>query len=287
MITESEMKRRRGVVILNWRENCDKNIAITVLAKQCKVTPETYRKYLREVGINPVGRIFTYKCDRGYFKEIDTEEKAYWLGFLYADGSVSINSGVSYIMSLTIAIKDSEHLFKFKKALNCNIPERSVTAVNPYNIEDIRDLVRLDISSKEMCNDLICHGCVPSKSLIKEFPIGVPKLLFRHFLRGYFDGNGFITETDKTPLQLGFTSSLPFINHLEEHLKSTLGIKKFTKTIYQSKNHLEWSTLRKAGIDALNILNYLYEDSTIYLNRKYNKWVMSTINLGKTKKANS
>ena len=77
---------------------------------------------------------------------------------------------------------------------------------------------------KKIFDDLISHGCCQNKSLIKSAPIGIPNELMRHFIRGYFDGNGSIAysynrKVDKSYLKIAITTgSLDFANWLSTTL---------------------------------------------------------------------
>ena len=110
-------------------------------------------------------------------------------------------------------------------------------------------------------------GCVPQKSLIIKFPSYdiVPKELIRHFIRGYFDGDGSISCTDKTH-SLCVLGTLDMI----EHICYESGI---PRKIYISKspNNSTYRILLDDKRDSLIFLHYLYDDCEIYLDRKYNK----------------
>ena len=276
MLTKDEMIKRRSVVINNWKDFGDKNYPITELAKQCKVTPETYRKYLREIGIEPVGQVFKYRCKRDFFKVIDTEEKAYWLGFIFADGNVSIQEKHAYILSLGLSIRDEPHLKLFKLALDTDIKiyHKKHTDPNNHSNKDAFESCRIDISSKELCRDLIDKGCIPAKSLKKKLPAysKVPKHLYRHFLRGYFDGNGSISISNKGYITVTLASSVALIEGLIILLQKELGIR--PKKIYHPKKATNdsWGIWKCVTFEATLLLKYLYHDASIYLNRKYAKY---------------
>lgn len=124
-----------------------------------------------------------YTHNTNAFKSIETEEQAYWLGFLYADGYIGLERGS---VDLTIAEKDMEHLEKFRDFISPSKPLKR-RIINKQYIA-----YRCDVSSREIVNDLISKGCFPNKSLSLEFPTEeqVPKHLVHHFIRGYFDGDG-------------------------------------------------------------------------------------------------
>jgi intein/homing endonuclease len=140
--------------------------------------------------------MYIYKHDREYFKVIDTPEKAYWLGFIFADGSLykrDNNRGwKGYNFELSLKNADREHLVKLAKAIDCNVPikTRSSTLKKYGTFYSSRLMFFCD----EFARNLINCGCTVNKSLTLEFPSEriLPKLLYSHFIRGYFDGDGCI-----------------------------------------------------------------------------------------------
>ena len=190
------------------------------------------------------------------FETIDTEEKAYWLGFLYADGSVGSTDNR---IELGLAEKDLRHIEKFRDFIGIQnkISYRASTKSYRYAFRSI--------SCKA---DLIKQGCVPKKSLILNFPTEyqVPKNFVKDFIRGYFDGDGWFTNTENC-FQAGIIGTEDFI-------------KGFLNTVeLENKNNKKIFTVhREDGVkryvfgayeDVLNFLNWIYKDATIYLDRKY------------------
>lgn len=201
-----------------------------------------------------------------YFHVIDTEEKAYWLGFLYADGCVFISNHHSYSLILELSSVDKEHIQKFKTAI------ASDTLIKETQ-RDNRHISRLCIGNKELVCDLISHGCVPKKTLILDFPTIISQNLIRHFIRGYFDGDGCLSvksyyhkQRKKDYLSyswfiLGTRDLLSgMINYLPIKL-DIVSVGKICRIRTQSLNNIKI------------ILDYLYKDATIYLQRKYDKYI--------------
>ena len=193
------------------------------------------------------------------FEIIDTEEKAYWLGFLYADGSVSSTDNR---IELGLAEKDLNHIEKFKEFIGVpnKISYRPQTKSYRYSFKSI--------PCKE---DLIKQGCVPKKSLILKFPTEqqVPNYLIKHFIRGYFDGDGWFSNTPSC-FQVGIIGT-------EDFIKGFLNIIEI-----QNKNNKIFTVHREDGAkryvfgglnDVTNFLNWIYKDATIYLDRKYNHYL--------------
>ena len=200
--------------------------------------------------------------DDTIFEKINTEEKAYWLGFLYADGNVYYKEErVTYRIELGLAEKDLNHLEKFKKFLNCT---------NEIKYREKTKSYRLMIASKKMCNDLINLGCVPKKSLILTFPNEnqVPNHLINHFIRGYFDGDGCIgLNSRSTSPKISVLGTLEFISEIKN---------RFQNSVISPKDK-RWKNntfdLRFNVQPGINFLYTLYNNSNIFLKRKYDRYI--------------
>ena len=219
-----------------------------------------------------------YKSNRGkyfvnqdYFEKIDNEWKAYWLGFLYADGCVCDKNGkgkTKNMLSLSLSELDSDHVRKFAKSLQTDSPVH----IQQTNYKD-KKCAKLDVNNQKLCKDLIELGCVTRKSLILTFPTEeqVPDYLIRHFIRGYFDGDGCIyVNKEKRDVRINFTGTLEFLIKLQEILVKECGFR-FIK-IQQKKNNKAYS-LQYAHLRAIeNFYRYLYKDCNIVLDRKFEKF---------------
>lgn len=220
-----------------------------------------YKKIKDEFNIKKaVKRNKKYICNENFFENIDTEEKAYWLGFMYADGCIQ-RTKECYSVKIDLTKNDKEHIEKFKKSLCSN-----------HIIYDYDNYSRLIIISKKMYYDLISKGCVPNKSLILKFPTKeqVPRNLLRHFIRGYFDGDGTINiinryKTKQARFQL--LGTYDFLKGICDFLYQYVKVININKTrnIYV----IQISGNKKSKI----IFDLLYTNSTVYLNRKHNKYL--------------
>lgn len=217
-----------------------------------------------------------YSCNENYFEIIDTEQKAYWLGFMYADGWVSFKKGYNNkSMGLTLSSCDIEHLYKFKDALEYNGNIHTYVPDKEKFIYNTKNYSRLLIKNDKIVDDLIDKGCFPLKTNILIFPTEkqVPKIFLNHFIRGYNDGDGsiivFINKKNQLCGKVAVTGTLELIKGIQkyfniEHLKLSKRFKEST-----SNN----CTLDIGGIpQVLRICSLLYENSTVYLDRKYEKY---------------
>lgn len=94
-----------------------------------------------------------YTNDSYVFDKIDTEEKAYWLGFLYADGCI-IDTYNNLKLSLALSIKDIEHLRKFQRFLKTNNP------IHTYRCNHNNYYCRLSVIDSYLCNQLISKNVI-------------------------------------------------------------------------------------------------------------------------------
>lgn len=202
-----------------------------------------------------------YFLNDDFFHVIDTEEKAYWLGFMYADGYIT---SLYNRIAITIARSDKDHLEKFKKAVSFtgNICDYKATGFN----DDETDCSRLIMSSDKMKSDLIRCGCVENKTFIIKFPSNdiVPDNLIWHFIRGYFDGDGSVFNSQNRVI-IAICGNKEFLQGINTIFPAKEIQKKCKSNIYSYKIYKR--------SDVINFLNLIYKDATIYLDRKYCKYI--------------
>lgn len=207
-----------------------------------------------------------YTCNEDYFAVIDTEEKAYWLGFLAADGFVNTSKGR---WGVTLALRDKQHLEKLREHLEGTHP------VNEFAVNKAKGYysARLHVCNEKMKNDLVAKGIVEKKTDKMTFPTEeqVPKHLIRHYMRGYFDGDGsiyFDAGHKRWRLQLLGT---------EEFLQGWLNeVGLPTQTIHDEKRSKCVKYINIASIDSLNrVLRFLYDDCSVSLDRKYERYKLA------------
>ena len=203
-----------------------------------------------------------YHFEYSFFNVIDTEEKAYWLGFLYADGYVS-----KYGVELALSAQDRDHLVKFADAIKADNSLIKLKAnTNSY---------RIQVHSKEMVEALQDHGCYKAKSLTLQFPTEeqVPITLIHHFMRGYFDGDGTIYHNSYGYGIVEIVGTKDFLDRYETILIQNCRRKTLTKRGKQSKIHDHIQSIRYGGNQrVLDIYRFLYKDSTVFLTRKKKKF---------------
>jgi len=180
-------------------------------------------------------------------------EMAYFLGWLYSDGNVSKEFRN---FSLHIGLKDSYILEIFKKYLRSNHP-----------IKIYKNSATLTIYSRIMCEKLKNLGCTPKKSLHLEFP-KVPRDYLRHFIRGFFDGDGSIHFNKPNTIKISFLGTKPFLKSLQKLLNLELDVESHKLTYFHKIYRCHYY-----GDDARKICFWMYKNSKdICLKRKKDRF---------------
>lgn len=229
-----------------------KNYSLSEIGKIVGSDRQAIWKRMKEWGF----QFHEIKFDHRFFREINTEHKAYWLGYMMADGCVTLTQS----NRVEICSKDKEHLLKWHKAL-----------LSSHNVHILRNkdgvYWKSTHVSKEMVGDLSKHGVSPRKSLTLEFPDTVPDYLMNHFFRGYFDGDftiGIDNERGRTPyLIFHMIGTKDFITKSRDYFKLSNMVQK-RGNIYRVQT--------SGNIKVRKIMDWLYKDATIYLNRKKEKY---------------
>ncbi|QPK59962.1 hypothetical protein G7L40_20610 [Paenibacillus polymyxa] len=220
-----------------------------------------------------------YSFNKNYFDKIDSEDKAYWLGFIWCDGYVCsrVRNGICYYeFKLDLAEEDREHLEKLKISLEANYTIKKYKLKS--NFDNAQDVVRLYISNKyfagKLHND---YGLVANRHNTKKIVDKLPKHLIRHFIRGVLDADGsimcgYVCDRSKKRLKarVQFTTYEEICTIIANYFVE-VGI----------TNHTPKLSIRNEGRDGYcrglsycgneqvpKILNHLYDKSNTYLTRK-------------------
>jgi DNA-binding transcriptional regulator WhiA len=222
-------------------------------------------KILKEKGLSIRSKIDQaprkYKVDVDFFKNIDSQEKSYILGFLFADGNVRDKK----CFRISLKYSDIDVLRKIGRSLNYT----GGIKVGVNKSKGNWRYCHLEVSSKKMAVDLHSLGCIPAKTHLIRFP-SIKHELIRHFVRGYFDGDGGIYQHKNGHYIFQITSNKDFIADLQNILFREFGI---TFSIKRHKDKQSSSTIYLSDIKTLlKIYDWLYKDATIYLARKHLKF---------------
>ena len=242
----------------------NKGMSCQKIADALKCSESYINKMLRTKGITKRTNVeyrTKQQFQHDYFSKINTEDKAYWLGVLMADGCITVKKSGQKMIQLVV--KDEELPVAFIKAIQGNFKRKQ------YN-----DIYGVYLTSPQMFKDLNSHGCTLRKSLTLKFP-QLPDDLIHHFIRGYFDGDGSVyihhpknynnTDTLYTNCGVCIMGTFEFLNIIQTHIGGNL------KKEYRRESNT-WK-LTFSGRNKISVFyKYLYQDATTCLLRKRNKF---------------
>src|ERR1700722_2902584 len=165
-------------------------MSLTKIGKKLSIDRKALARLLKNNGVESrKGFSYARKFDLNehYFDVIDNEEKAYILGFIYADGNNLFRlNRISIHLSITDEeiLKKMSHIFYGEEVLKYHSRTNDKGKIFRY--------VYLQLFSKHMSQHLATLGVVEAKSHKIVFPEWLNKDLYRHFIRGLIDGDGWI-----------------------------------------------------------------------------------------------
>lgn len=254
------------LIRLALKEYLNENVTISFVSNKYGINRKSIERRLKDMNLKAKK---IKNCDETVFDNIDTEEKAYWLGFMYADGYVCTNS---FVIGFGLKLEDKDTVIKFTDFMKfkggCVIKES-----NKFNSKEKQGyMCETIITNEYLWNSLVKKGVVPHKSLILEFPkiewFKSKDLIF-HFIRGYCDGDGTLgvyPHNKKFPNKnlsetLAFVGTKVFLEGIQEFLGKG--------SLIQKPNCNENTyVLRYSGNSALSAAALLYNNASIYLPRK-------------------
>lgn len=199
-----------------------------------------------------------YKINENSLDEINNEEKAYFLGFFFADGHNSNRNDIC----ITIKDEDKYILKEFLKILESNHPIKS-KCIGRNKYSEFR------ITNKSLSNRLRELGINSNKTVGAKFPNYIEDNLIRHFIRGFMDGDGSI---DANNPRVQFIGTFNMMKSLQLIIESETGIKGVVKE--EDRSDKIYYFCIYGGKKCESFLDYLYSDSKIYLLRKFERYTL-------------
>lgn len=247
-------------------------MTVQQISKDYGISVTPIKRVLRNLNIKyrlPEETSRKYTMNHNYFDYIDSIDKAYFLGLLYADG---YNSEKRNAITLALVKKDRHILDIFAQYLN----------TNKLVIDSCRNTSNLTIYSKNISEKLAKLGCMQAKSFKIKFPRYLRKDLIRHFIRGYFDGDGCFSygiRKNKNSLKttsdsiINFTSTEDFCLYLKKYFQDNFHINSYLSCRHPN-NHNNNRTITISGNkQVIKIMEWMYKDTDLYLQRKHDKFI--------------
>ena len=265
MRTSGEIDEICKLALKEYLDTPEEARSLTKLGSKYNIKRQTLSERFKKWGYEIINQQNRCRLNDKVFDNLQSEEQFYWLGFMFADGNISKEGNR---IEMRLSIKDINHLEKFRKFLNLSTEIRTgETNGNGF--------CHLSVRNKHLWTTLNNLGCTPQKSLTLTFPnlkLFTKKEHILHFLRGYVDGDGCLTiskDGNKLRTRLTMVGTESFLNSVN-HLFSNKGYVR-NKSI---KNYNNQSfELKFSDLPSRKLARYLYENATVYLDRKYEKYL--------------
>lgn len=229
-----------------------------------------------------------------YFKEINSFNKAYLLGFIAADGSIvqSKNTNTK-ALTITIHAKDVAILELLKTELNSSLPIKAITckskSLQSYKL-DVNHR-RFSVARKEIIKDLENIGITSNKSLtMSNLIVNIPKSYRKAFIVGYFDGDGCFIDSKVKRIRKYLKKDGSYSTYVGEKYNSFLSIKGTQEFLQGIVDELQISSYKIKQIQNQKIYTLLivknsdilkfydcYNHCDFYLSRKKDKFTRKII----------
>lgn len=229
------------------------------IAKKYKVSKNTIYRTLERFGRKRETR--KYNIDETAFDTLDNEPAAYWLGFIYADGYVSPKR--SYF-NVGLQRRDEDHLDKLKEFL------KSDAQLGRYNYTG-HPQSRLNISNRKLSDRLRELGIIVGRNRFNLTIEGLPPEMYRHFIRGLIDGDGYVCENNKWP-QIRLVGQDDMLDWTNDIIFKTLSIPQQPKKLVNKKDII--LCISFAGrTQAAKLGDWIYRDAQVFMQRKCNRYL--------------
>lgn len=232
------------------------------LQKEYKISYDRIKNIVKDCELISSAKRLNPNLKENYFEKIDSNEKAYWLGWIISDGAITNQPEKSkFQLEITIKEEDEDILHLLEKDLG--VEHKVYSSQKIYR--------RFSLGSKKIILDLEKLGVTQNKS----FTVKVPKFDSQYnaaFIRGVFDGDGGFTTYIRQSGQLCYEFSICGNEYivswiLETLLKEIPELKHNSVTSERSIKRIRWSSKK----DIILLRDYLYKNHNYhYLKRKYN-----------------
>ena len=242
------MARKKGTDPREVIRLYESGLSLAAVGRILGIEGSVARRHLERQGV--ARRSCGYRqhaLDEHYFDQVDTPEKAYWLGFLAADGHITANERT---LQLRLGLCDAEHVRKFAAAVNSSAPvcERTDGSVS----------VRLH--SKHLAMALIALGITPQKTYTCQPWTGPPDLM-PHYWRGAVDGDGHVGRGERPCVS--YCGTLAMAQAFRSFANEVCGV-----TAKLLEKGAIWTLNVNGRRQVLALLNALYERDGPVLDRK-------------------
>lgn len=212
-------------------------------------------------------RIYKLK-NQDYFAIIDSPAKAYFLGLIASDGCVHTKKSNTNQDILLISLKSYDKYI-------LNVLKNELGLDKPIRHNQSNDTVTIEVVSDKICSDLKKYNITPNKTWTFK-PNNISDKYMSHFIRGYFDGDGCITTTNKlrpSDYSISIVGNKECMQYISNYLKKININNRILQDKRKEKYANEFYTITLVNsIEKYSFLKYIYNDAGDFcLSRKKEK----------------
>lgn len=255
-------------IVKEWAEYFNSGHTLTETSEFFKVPYKSVVHLLTKEGFRKQSREQTKLRKQrqnsiDYFKNIDTHEKAYFLGLLFSDGYLySSYYDITKSVGIALQLRDSYVLEYLKEKLNLT-----------GKISIYKNSAKLVITNFSVYNDLINLGMIENKSHSEYHIPNISEEFINSFILGYFDGDGCITLKKSGAVVVSICgNSKLFFNELQEVLRKNGIETRLNCEINHDPSRILYVLYLKGRPNQLRFMDFIYKDCPIYLKRKKEKF---------------
>jgi hypothetical protein len=241
----------------------------TEIASVYNVNSETIRKWIKRSGVKmrTSGESMSAGLNHNFFEIIDNENKAYWLGFLLADGCIGLSCGTRRSIRMFLSNKDENSIYDFSKDIEYK---------GKLRFDKVKNQTGICFNSQKFADHLISKGYIDWKNGNPRILDHIPCNIFNHFVRGFFDGDGCITfrqRTDRPSKSYTITfaadhNHFDCLDKLESCISEYAGISKNGPKRRSTGTVIVWTGNRQVSC----LGKWLYDNASIFMDRKKEKF---------------
>lgn len=242
---------------------CVNKLSMSKLAKKYKHESMTIRNILTNNNIEiRSNNYYKFKyVDEHYFDTIDSQNKAYILGFIFADGCITRGN----VFEIKLSCKDIDLLYDIKQELKSEHHIVIYGYTSGYKSTD--DYCSLSIVNKTLYDGLVKSGVTERKTYTLEFPYSViTEDLYSHFIRGFFDGDGSVYSIKQSnTIGCSFTGTYNMLSSIRDITNKVTGSK---ANVHKYKYKDVYDFKIGGRYKVAKFYRWLYADANMFLKRK-------------------
>lgn len=250
------------------------NNSPTILSRELNMSLTSVNRYAIEFGLRkPKKSIASVNpVNEKYFDKVDDFKKAYWLGFIMADGyTYKTPNREKYELAIKIKSTDINHLKEFAKDIE--FPEEKIVIGSGKRNNNVNYYCSLRTYNTHLVTTVMNkHKIVQNKTYVQCLPDSIPKEYIPDFIRGYWDGNGSFAEKGWSACTMSYQLIESFAKYFDENnIEYTL-----RKQLCKSGNYLHLIRIRNKSQE--EFIKLIYPPEKYALKRKYDLIYMSPQN---------